>query len=365
MPGKYEEISSQSVPSADYRLVEESLTNIWKSAAEGHGGADALTRVSVLNLIVFARDESIKQKTDALVDAITGHPPLRAIFVETVSGNLERDYLDANVSVSCRLPSEGERQLCSEKITLSAGGGGVQKISQGILPLLEPDLPVYLFWPGELAIDSGDFNRLAEVCDRLIIDSGDFYDPVLNGLNHWVKTHDTLLSDLNWARLTLWREWVAEFFDPPQNRRYLPAINRVVLEVSGERTTAPYLLLGWLAYVLNWKFSGKQLDKFTFQKEGGGEIDARIQLSPTADDKQNGLIALELESVSPAMKFHLTIEKEHACVSWTSESEGSESKCQEMSMRIPDEAQLLSNELQILTRDSVYEGALDQAAEFC
>jgi glucose-6-phosphate dehydrogenase assembly protein OpcA len=365
--GKYEEISSQSVPSADYRLVEERLTDIWKSAAEGHEGADALTRVSVLNLVVFTQNESIKQKTDALVDAITGHPPLRAIFVETSSGQVVRDYMDANVSVSCRLPTEGEKQLCSEKITLSAGGKGVQKISHGLLPLLEPDLPVFLFWPGEMSIDSDDFNRLAEVCDRLIIDSGDFQDPVLSGLNRWVKAHaaDTLLSDLNWARLTLWREWVAEFFDPPPNRRYLPTIDKVVLEVSGGRTTAPYLLLGWLAHVLNWKLADKQEDKIIFQKEGGEEVNARIQTSPSSDDKESALVGLGLESDSPAMKLHVSIQKERACVSWVSESEGSESKCQEMSMKIPDEAQLLSNELQILTRDSVYEGALAHAAELC
>ncbi len=84
--GKYEEISSQSVPSADYRLVEESLTDLWKTAAEGHEGTQALTRVSVLNLVVFAREESIRQKVDSLVEEITGHPPLRAIFIQADPG---------------------------------------------------------------------------------------------------------------------------------------------------------------------------------------------------------------------------------------------------------------------------------------
>jgi len=366
---KYENLSAESLPSANYRLVEKNLTNLWKSVAEGQGAKNAITRVSILNLVVFAQEESIREKTDLLVDAITGHPPLRAIFIQ-IDKKVHRDYLDASVSVSCRLPSEGEKQLCCEKITLSAGGKGVEKISHGLLPLLEPDLPVFLFWPGDLTMDSENFHRLVEVCNRVVIDSADFHVPskVIVPLSHWVKKNSSnaTLSDINWARLTPWREWVAEFFDPLPNRRYLPAINRVVVEINGEKDfSTPYLLLGWLSSVLNWKLVDKKEGRFLFKKmQEGTLVDAKIKLLPSGQRKSM-LVGLMLSSESPAMTLHISFMQEQACVSWMSATEGNENKCQELSLKIPDEAGLFSAELQILKRDRVYEDSLAQAASLC
>lgn len=367
---KYGNLSSESLSSADYRLVEKNLTKLWKSMAEGHEAKTAITRVSVLNLVVFVQEESAREKVDVLVDAITGHPPLRVIFIQ-VDRKVQQDYLDAFVSVSCRLPTEGEKQLCCEKITLSAGGKGVDQISHGLLPLLEPDLPVFLFWQGGLPVDNKNFQRLVGVCNRVVIDSADFHasSKVFVPLSRWVEKNgsEATISDLNWARLTPWREWVAEFFDPLPNRRYLPAINRVIFEISGkkEEAIAPYLLLGWLSSLLNWKLVDKKEDRFAFQKtQEGSLVEAEMKTIPSREQK-SVLSGLMLSSESPAMKLHISFVQERACVSWMSASEERGNKCQEISLKVPDEPRLFSEELQILKRDRIYEASLAQAASFC
>jgi glucose-6-phosphate dehydrogenase assembly protein OpcA len=141
----------------------------------------------------------------------------------------------------------------------------------------------------------------------------------------------------------------------------------VILEITGkkEKASTPYLLLGWLSSVLNWKLVDKKDGRFTFQKiQKGTLVEAEIKTLPSREQK-SVLVGLMLSSESPAMKLHVSFVQERACVSWMSASEGSENKCQEISLKIPDEAHLFSEELQILKRDRVYEDSLTQAASLC
>ena len=67
------------------------------------------------------------------------------------------------------------------------------------------------------------------------------------------------MTDLNWARLTPWRELLARFFDVPEWRPFLDAISGVragfAVDMDGREIhpSQALLLIGWLAARLGWR----------------------------------------------------------------------------------------------------------------
>jgi len=67
------------------------------------------------------------------------------------------------------------------------------------------------------------------------------------------------ITDLNWARLTHWRELVAQFFDVPIWRPFLDGITGIrvgfAVDMDGRdiHPSQALLLLGWLASRLGWQ----------------------------------------------------------------------------------------------------------------
>src|SRR5439155_920387 len=91
-----------------------------------------------------------------------------------------------------------------------------------------PDLPVFLWWTGTPPIGSRSFGDLLRLTDRLIVDSADFARPEVT-LPTIARISETAhgrfgLTDLNWTRLTPWREIATAFFDVPSWRLFLDGI---------------------------------------------------------------------------------------------------------------------------------------------
>jgi glucose-6-phosphate dehydrogenase assembly protein OpcA len=117
-----------------------------------------------------------------------------------------------------------------------------------------PELPTYLWWPGQPLFGHRLFHRLLASADQLLVDSGQFASPG-DGLNDLARLSSGRydVHDINWARLRPWREIIAQFFDAPALTPYAWGISSVVVEFgAGEgdhaRSTAGLLLvLGWVA----------------------------------------------------------------------------------------------------------------------
>ena len=71
--------------------------------------------------------------------------------------------------------------------------------------------------------------------------------------------HRVAITDLNWARLTHWRELVAQFFDVPAWRPFLDRITGIragfAVDMDGRdiHPSQALLLLGWLSSRLGWR----------------------------------------------------------------------------------------------------------------
>src|SRR5205814_442070 len=105
-----------------------------------------------------------------------------------------------------------------------------------VLPLLVSDLPVYLWWRAVPPLADKVFTRLVEMANRVIIDSAIFADPHGDLVSLAVLLRDrpkwTAISDLNWSRLTTWRQLIAGFYDVAEYRPALNVVNRLVIEYA-------------------------------------------------------------------------------------------------------------------------------------
>jgi glucose-6-phosphate dehydrogenase assembly protein OpcA len=113
-----------------------------------------------------------------------------------------------------------------------------------VLSLLLPDLPVILWMMGADGLNNTLIERLRNVADRLIIDSADFADQNAGllrlaqlGEELQVQRHKVSVNDLNWNRLTPWRELTAQFFDTRPLLPHLRRIDRVEIAFGATEDT--------------------------------------------------------------------------------------------------------------------------------
>jgi glucose-6-phosphate dehydrogenase assembly protein OpcA len=149
----------------------------------------------------------------------------------------DEDGLDARVSKTC-FPV-GSSEVCTELVELTLRGSRAEAPASVVVPLLLPDLPVFLRWRGLPPFGDPTFERLATLVDRLVVDSRE-WDHGLHGAYGMLAQHfgDHLaVSDIAWARTLPWREAVA--------RRWPGIAEANELDVRGPEADA-LLLAGWL-----------------------------------------------------------------------------------------------------------------------
>ena len=107
----------------------------------------------------------------ATVSALAARHPSRAIVVSPADPDGPTTF-DAHIYAACQVRSQSE--ICTEEILIKTGGELSQHLATAVAPLLIHDLPVVLWWPDDVPFGSKHFMELAEECDRLLVDSGQF-----------------------------------------------------------------------------------------------------------------------------------------------------------------------------------------------
>jgi glucose-6-phosphate dehydrogenase assembly protein OpcA len=385
--------SGAPIPVAvDY--VEAQLVELWRDvaeAAQAKGGAQSVTTAQVLNLVVQAGSYESANKYVESIERITGRHPARVIVATTDAAEPQMP-VQAWVSIHCQLPPAGGRQVCSEQVTVAAGKESERRMSAAIIPLLLPDLPVFLWWPEGDPFDEYVFRNLADSLNRLIVDSAHFETPEgtvakmsVQLKSQWPKI---AVTDMNWGRLTPWREMVADFFDPPNMRPYLERIGHVNVEyalpedgrVPVNRTQA-LMLAGWLASRLGWECADN-----TYQlvhSETSPVPRAHLTLKSGKRIITVDLNAVHWKATNPGDIFSVTIEvpgagpsqvaasfsvaltdKQEACAVYEVQLEGSPPTSRIIQMQPLELSDLLDDELEVYGHDIVYEDALTIAGAF-
>jgi glucose-6-phosphate dehydrogenase assembly protein OpcA len=239
--------------------LELELTRLRRAAvAHAKERGQALARASVLNLVVYAEREAHARRAARTVADLALRHPSRAIVV---LGDRDREGVVASVQLHCHVPQvEGGQPVLYEQILARVRGDFDERVASVVIPLLVPDLPVFLWWTGTPPSDARHLDDLVRLADRLIVDSADFAEPdrTLPEVAHLARLR-VGITDLNWARLTPWRELTAQFFDVPGWRPFLDGITGIragfAVDMDGRdiHPSQALLLLGWIASRLGWR----------------------------------------------------------------------------------------------------------------
>jgi glucose-6-phosphate dehydrogenase assembly protein OpcA len=289
------------------------------------------------------------------------------------------------VQANCLFTAPGQPQLCGEQVTIVTHGASGAQAARLVLSLLLPDLPVIAYWPGALPFGDPIVSRLRGAIDRLIVDSASLAEPMAALVQlYTAQQGDTLhsglaLSDLHWARLTPWRELIAQFFD---TRAWLPHLHRLddVEIVYGERSgeagmVAALYMAAWISSSLNWQLvegaALRQGDESIWQLRrpaaNGVRHDTRtvtLRVRPELVDDDAPLVSLRLRALDYTLAtFSAEWSGEPTCVRTSAHIDDQPSVTRLAHLDVLSTGQLLASELRLLSADRTYTKALALAAE--
>lgn len=181
----------------------------------------------VLTLIVVTDQRGFSRAMDASMDAGREHPS-RILVVVTGTGG--RPGLDAELRIGDGTPGE--------MVVLRMGGPLADHPDSVVLPLLLPDTPVVVWWPGKSPLYPGE-DALGKLGTRRITDAMGSPNPLL-ALRDRAANHSPGDSDLTWTRLTPWRALLAAALD-----QYPAHVTAVTIEAARDNAPAN-LMAAWL-----------------------------------------------------------------------------------------------------------------------
>src|SRR5262249_42438187 len=171
--------------------------------------------------------------------------------------------LQASLSVWCEVA--GREKICSEQVTLRAGGRHVDQLPYAVRELLIGDLPVNLWWatPVPPALAGHLLYDLGERAQQIIYDSVGWAEPArgVAATSGWLARIERgagegpwrVAADLNWRRLKFWRRMLAEALDPNTAPGTLESITEVLVEHGPHAVIQAWELVSWLACRLGWQ----------------------------------------------------------------------------------------------------------------
>ncbi len=213
----------------DFSAIEKSLADLWRGETED---GNAVTRAALWNVIAHTTNPKDHSRASETLARASESVPQRAIVIRAdLNGAPE---ISSWISANCHRLS-GDKQVCSEEIAIIAGGARVRHIPPLVSALLIPDMPVAVWWVGDLPNEEHAYvETLLDPADRLIVDSSQF-DRVedLIWLREIAEKTFTTPADLNWVKLEDWRVVTASLFDAPAMRDRLHDIRKLNVTAAG------------------------------------------------------------------------------------------------------------------------------------
>lgn len=293
------------------------------SAERFRQGSSAVGRV--LTLVIIADEASQADAVRAAAEAAREHPCRILTAIPRPGRGPAR--LDAEITVG---GSDGLGELAELRLR----GPLSHHVASVVLPLLVPDAPVVVWWPGTCPDDvaADPVGRLAQ---RRITDAAESSRPV-RALETRRTAYTAGDTDLAWTRITPWRALVASSLDQPFERI-------TAASVSAQRSNPSGLLLAsWLQRGLGVPVAvhnsrGPGITGVTVHTEGGDisitRPDGRVarMVRPGFPDREaalqrrsiEGLIAEELRRLDPDEVYGETLAALPDLGAWSSHSDSS------------------------------------------
>jgi glucose-6-phosphate dehydrogenase assembly protein OpcA len=255
--GEAERATAGEDVAVDYSTIEKSLAQLWRSENEQAEGA--VIRAALWNVVAHTSSPALQTHAAETLSKAAVLVPQRTIVIRSEPDS--QSEMTAWISANCHMLG-GKKQVCSEEVTIVAGGDHIHQVAPLVSALLLPDMPVAMWWVGDLPNEHEAYiETLLESADRLIVDSS-YFDRAADFalVARIARQTATAPADLNWVRLEEWRMATAALFDPANVRARLRGIRKVsITAVAGENAfgdaTEAFLYAAWLSAQLGHNVS--------------------------------------------------------------------------------------------------------------
>lgn len=206
-------------------------------------GPEAGTRTAVMTLIMVTSSDDESDDCLASVRTLGAHHPCRAVVLRPEPDSIPG--LDASASLWRAEPRSGAgHPVLFEEVHLKVRGQAASHLSSIAGPFVLADLPVVMWFPGDLP-DPAD--PLLKLASAIVVDTRNL-GPSAADLAHAYRALLELANhqpvvDLSWVRLQPWRELLAGLFEPERNRCFLQGVTAA--RVKG-KPGPRHMLGGWL-----------------------------------------------------------------------------------------------------------------------
>lgn len=313
------------MPAVQPEELLKDLEKVWAGLGKQDDAGQGVLRACAMTFLVVTEAGSASgSNIGETLAALMPEHPSRAVVV--VLDPRAAD-ISARVFAQCWMPFGRRQQICCEQIEITTPRDRLRDIATVILGLIVPDLPVVMWSRCPSLFELPEYNRLLPLIDKLIVDSAAVPDPAAF-LRRLRAMPDLLVADLDWTRLTRWRETVASVFENPEFLEKLPSIRRVTVSYGGSRPpTRALYLAAWLAQCT------------------GGKVPPVLR----AEESHAGVTGLELQADGLTVSLHL--------------AGGSQAELHAgslvslLSFERPNDYLVLREELTILGRDPAFDNA--------
>lgn len=301
----------------DPHKLPGTLARLYKQHQEQHPESYH-ARLCTHNLLILCGSPADARGLDKDLDELMQHYPGRTVVVV-----FDQDCPGPVTGLLCQYMRK--EHPAGELIGLHFPDDG-KPLPSMVAPLWQDGLPMVTIWRGQPPYEASWFLALVENCTRLVVNSGieggKTLQEVLSPLQPLLKLiRDPYLTsqaftDVSWARLYVWRDWIAGLFDRPDRRPLLRLVETVELEgwaLPGD--TVPHLsvlyLAAWLSHQLRWK-----LTEALHPVPGGYQVNfeklsMRFYTRSTDDEELLGRpVRVSLRGNCEGQSFRLSVERD-------------------------------------------------------
>jgi glucose-6-phosphate dehydrogenase assembly protein OpcA len=248
-------------------LTDTTTAKISSALLRARRNAGSPAMGMVLTLLVVCDEKEYESALKAAMESGREHPA-RILLVVTASGRTAS--LDAEVRIGEGTPGE--------VVVIRMRGPLASHPASVVRPLLLPDSPVVIWWPGRAPANIAA-DELAGLAVRRVTDAAAAKRPMAE-LKTRATTYQPGDTDLSWTRLTRWRALLAAALD-----QYPARV--IAATVEGERNSpSADLLAAWLQSCLQVKVA---------RKTTGGPGLTAVRMTTAAGDiaitRADGLLA--------------------------------------------------------------------------
>ncbi|MFF6986692.1 glucose-6-phosphate dehydrogenase assembly protein OpcA [Streptomyces sp. NPDC010273] len=215
-------------------LSDTTASKINKALVQGRRDIGTPAVGMVLTMVIVTDEENAYDSIKAAEEASHEHPS-RTLVVIKRHARTPRDRTNSHLDAEVRVGADAGT---GETVVLRTYGEVSDHADSVVLPLLLPDAPVVVWWPGDAPEDPAK-DPLGALAQRRITDLYAAADPLV-ALDSRSRSYAPGDTDLAWTRLTPWRSMLAAALDQAKSK-----ITSGAVESEADNPAAE-LLARWL-----------------------------------------------------------------------------------------------------------------------